>query len=216
MVSTKLSALINIYKGKCMFYTIYKTTNLINGKYYIGKHQTENLNDGYMGSGVKLIKSIKKYGKENFKKEILYVFYTEQDMTNKEKELVNEELVKNKNTYNIGVGGEGGPHFLNKTHTKETKDKISLKMKGRIVSPEIREKMSKNNYMKGNSTQARKNALCRFKDGNTTLSEDTKTKISLSLIDKKQNIVKCPHCHKLGGERAMKRWHFENCKNLSN
>ena len=216
MVSTKLSALINIYKGKFMYYTIYKTTNLINDKYYIGKHQTENLNDGYMGSGAKLIKSIKKYGKENFKKEILYVFHTEQDMNNKEKELVNEELVKDKNTYNIGVGGEGGPHFLNKTHTKETKDKISLKIKDRPVSPETREKMSKNNYMKGNSTQARKNALCRFNDGNINLSEETKMKISLSLIDKKQNTVKCPHCHKLGGERAMKRWHFENCKNISN
>ena len=163
MVSTKLSALINIYKGKYMYYTIYKTTNLINDKYYIGKHQTENLNDGYMGSGAKLIKSIKKYGKENFKKEILYAFHTEQDMNNKEKELVNEELVKDKN-----------------------------------------------------STQARKNALCRFNDGNINLSEETKMKISLSLIDKKQNTVKCPHCHKLGGERAMKRWHFENCKNLSN
>lgn len=55
------------------YHIIYKTTNLINGKIYVGMHSTDNLNDGYLGSGWILKQAIKKYGKENFKREVLLV-----------------------------------------------------------------------------------------------------------------------------------------------
>ena len=53
-------------------YLVYKTTNLVNGKIYIGQHQTYDLNDGYLGSGILLRRAIEKYGEENFKREILF------------------------------------------------------------------------------------------------------------------------------------------------
>jgi hypothetical protein len=92
-----------------MFYTIYKITNTLNGKYYIGKHQTKDLNDGYFGSGKVLKHAIKKHGIENFTKEILHVFDTELEMNAKEKELV--EL--NESSYNLCPGGKGGWGYVN-------------------------------------------------------------------------------------------------------
>jgi dissimilatory sulfite reductase (desulfoviridin) alpha/beta subunit len=90
-----------------IYYTVYQTTNQINDKIYIGVHKTENPNDSYLGSNRILKDAIKKYGKENFTKEVLFVFDNEESMWAKEKELVNEDFVSRKDTYNIGQGGEG-------------------------------------------------------------------------------------------------------------
>lgn len=96
-----------------MHYTIYKVTNKINSKIYIGKHQTQDLNDGYMGSGINIRRAIKKYGIENFTKEILHVFNSESDMNAKEAELVTEEFVKENTNYNLCPGGHGGFGYIN-------------------------------------------------------------------------------------------------------
>lgn len=128
-----------------MKYTIYKTTNTVNNKIYIGKHQTENINDSYLGSGVSLEKAVKKYGKESFVKEILYVFDNEEEMNSKEKELVTEEFIKRKDNYNKSLGGEGGFNFKGKKHTDETKQKLSEIAKKRIYSEETRNKISEGN-----------------------------------------------------------------------
>ena len=92
-----------------MFYTIYKITNIINKKYYIGMHRTKKLEDNYFGSGNALKSAVKKYGKKNFTKEILFVFDNEQDMKKKEKELV----IVSENTYNMTEGGHGGFGYIN-------------------------------------------------------------------------------------------------------
>lgn len=96
-----------------MYYTIYQVKNLINSKIYIGKHQTEDLDDGYMGSGKHLKRAIKKYGIENFEKTVLFVYETEEEMNNKEKEIVTEDFCKRKDTYNICEGGKGGFGYIN-------------------------------------------------------------------------------------------------------
>jgi hypothetical protein len=96
-----------------MFYTIYKITNKLDGKIYIGKHQTRDLNDNYMGSGKLIKRAIEKYGIENFNKEILFQFNNEADMNAKEAELVTEEFVKKETNYNLCHGGNGGFGYIN-------------------------------------------------------------------------------------------------------
>ena len=91
-----------------IYYTVYKITNKINGKIYIGLHKTDDLNDGYMGSGKSLRIHQKKFGLENFEKEILFVFNNPEEMIAKEEELVNEEFVARTDTYNRMKGGVGG------------------------------------------------------------------------------------------------------------
>jgi len=98
-----------------MFYLIYKITNNLDGKIYIGSHKTKNINDGYMGSGKYLNRAYLKYGLDNFTKEILFVFDNAKDMYAKEAEIVNDEFLIEANTYNLKRGGFGGFDFINST-----------------------------------------------------------------------------------------------------
>jgi len=107
-----------------LYYTIYKTINLLNNKIYIGKHQTKKINDSYLGSGIALNNAIKKHGRQTFKKVILFVFDSEDEMNDKEMEIVTESFISTDTNYNSAIGGKGGPHFKGKTHTDETKAKI--------------------------------------------------------------------------------------------
>jgi group I intron endonuclease len=115
-----------------MFYTIYKITNQIDGKFYVGSHKTKDLNDNYMGSGKYLKHAQEKYGIENFVKEILFVFENADDMYAKEAEIVNEDFLATENTYNLKIGGFGGWDYLNDknkfdnpTHSPDYLSKIS-------------------------------------------------------------------------------------------
>jgi group I intron endonuclease len=90
------------------YHYIYKTTNLKNGKFYVGMHSTHNLNDGYLGSGTILRRSIRRNGPENFKIEYLEFFDNRTDLANREKELVNEDLLKDPMCINLRSGGVGG------------------------------------------------------------------------------------------------------------
>jgi hypothetical protein len=89
------------------YYIIYKITNTVDGKFYIGAHITKNVEDSYMGSGKKIKYAIKKHGIENFKKEILYYLSNKEELYKKEYEEVKKYL-GNENCYNIISGGNGG------------------------------------------------------------------------------------------------------------
>jgi len=112
---------------------IYKTTNLINSKIYVGKKKgiVENTSD-YLGSGLLISYSIKKYGKENFKKEVLCYCSDFNDQNEKEKYWI-KELKSNDLTigYNIGKGGEFGDIFTNHPDKDKIREKISKAKKGK-------------------------------------------------------------------------------------
>jgi hypothetical protein len=96
------------------FYILYRITNKVNKKFYIGVHKTKDINDEYYGSGHNIKAAIEKYGRKNFIKEILHIFTNAKKAFKKEREIVNEELVKNKNCYNIKEGGHGGFEHIRK------------------------------------------------------------------------------------------------------
>lgn len=134
------------------YYYIYEITNLINRKTYIGQHTTKNLNDGYMGSGSSLLKALKKYGKDNFKKEILLFAVNQVALNFFEKCLVTEEFINQRDNYNLREGGgskgklstENILKLKGRKRTEESKRKMSLAHKGKKLSEEHKRKIGTN------------------------------------------------------------------------
>lgn len=108
-----------------MFYILYKTTNLKNGKIYVGIHSTENMDDGYLGSGTNLKTAIKKYGRDSFTREILKVCSSYEELCHEERLIVTEEFCLRRDTYNTEIGGAGG-----KVWTDDLKNKVSCAKMG--------------------------------------------------------------------------------------
>lgn len=126
------------------FNYIYKITNITNGKIYIGKHSTDDLNDGYMGSGKIIKRALNKYGIENFKKEYL-VFCDKEDKLNWfERFYIRKYGSTNADIgYNLTKGGDGFSVgniscMKGKHHSKETRRKMSESAKGKTFSAEHR------------------------------------------------------------------------------
>lgn len=94
------------------FYYVYQITNKINGSIYVGIHATDNINDGYMGSGLLIRRAIKKYGIENFVKIILFEGNSYQELLDKETEIVTTEFINREDTYNLREGGNGSAALI--------------------------------------------------------------------------------------------------------
>lgn len=168
-----------------MYFTIYETTNLVNGKKYRGAHVCENLNDSYIGSGNLLKKAISKYGFTNFEKKILLECDSLQHMFEQEALYVNSSWVNDSSTYNLKIGGEGGWDYINKEKLRWNEEKkilhsIEMKkkrtsgewgpknptygFKGKQHSVESKSKISKNNV----STLSNEELQKRIDDWNST------------------------------------------------
>ena len=137
---------------------IYLTTNLINGKQYIGQHKGLP-NDNYFGSGTAISRALKKYGKENFKKEILCYCESREEADEKEKYYIQKfDAVNNKNFYNNSEGGLGGDGWRGyqrwrEQHPKEAKqlDQESGKrlQQWRIDNPEKFQQLTIKPFIEG-------------------------------------------------------------------
>lgn len=135
MIDTKVKS---IYKKKYIF--VYKTVNAVNGKNYIGVHSTDNINDGYIGCGVysdahakgckkyglksAFIDAVVKHGYENFTREILCFFDTQEEAYATEAHLVDLDRISLSSSYNIALGGRGGG-----SHTREVTDEQIAEMR---------------------------------------------------------------------------------------
>ena len=128
-----------------VFGFIYITTNLINGKKYIGKRKFSQGWEKYIGSGVVFLKAVEKHKIENFKREIVHLAYNENELNQLEIEyILNHNASNSDEYYNISLGGNGGNTFSGKTESeiKIIGEKISNSNKGKIFSLETREKLS--------------------------------------------------------------------------
>jgi len=134
---------------------------MITGKYYIGMHSTDNIEDGYIGSGKRLWYSVRKYGKENHKVEILEYLPNRKSLIDREISIVNESLLKEELCMNMRLGGEGG--YIEDEYIK----------KGRVIADKVlRDKYGDNfryivskNYYDNLSEIERYELTCKIKNG---------------------------------------------------
>jgi len=162
---------------------IYKTTNKINNKFYIGKDEKNN--PKYLGSGLLLLKAIEKYGKENFIKEILEECFTRDQLNDREKFWI-KELNAIELGYNLAEGGTGGKtqeNVWNKGLTKDNNDilqRIGQKNKelltGSVQSEETKKKRADKN--RGQKRSKETKAKMRQSQLGKNVSEETKRKLS--------------------------------------
>lgn len=183
-------------------YYIYRITNLINGKTYIGQHRYEKLDDGYMGSGVLILKAIKKHGKENFKKDIIEFDIPTLELANDwEQMYILFERAKGKAEYNIANGGNGIG-----TCSEKTREKLSNVLKGKPApnkgkhpSEDTKKKMSESHKGENNNMYGKHH------------SKETKQKISKA---NKGNIMTDEQKKKLSDAHKGKHWKLVDGKRV--
>lgn len=126
-----------------MYGYIYLTTNLINGKKYIGKHRSEIFDEGYKGSGILIQRALNKYGFDNFECKILCECCDDKELNEQEKYYISLfNAVEDENFYNIAPGGQGGDLNSGRVFSEEHNRKISIANTGKVRSDERRKEQS--------------------------------------------------------------------------
>ncbi len=138
------------------YHYTYQTKNLINGKTYVGVHSTNDIKDGYLGSGDRLREAIRLHGKQSFVTHILCFFDTKEEAYEEEGYLVDKNWVVSRNNYNVTTGGSIPPSWLGRKMSEEAKAKISASNRGKVRSEETRKKISQIQIGKKPSIESRK------------------------------------------------------------
>jgi hypothetical protein len=139
-----------------LFHFIYKTTDIRNGNFYIGMHSTNNLGDGYIGSGTRLKHLIYKHGKDIFNMEILEFLPDRKSLKLRESEIVTSDLILEEKCMNLKPGGYGG--FNNDTHQFNCSQAAGLKHAERMIKDD--------EYRKKYSEKLSKSGKKRHQEGN--------------------------------------------------
>lgn len=195
---------------------IYKTTNLVNGKFYIGQDSKNNPN--YLGSGDLIKKAINKYGKDNFKKEILEYCESKEELNQQEIYWINE-LSGITYGYNILEGGQGGDNFKNHPNLDEIKEKMSLAKKGKKLSKEHAEKINislrkSNVWLNSVKSEEKINKMIHTKTENNTLKITPEHR--KKLIENRENkTLTEEHKKKISDANKNKKFSEEHKNNLS-
>ena len=219
-----------------MIHLIYKTTHIESGRYYIGRHSTTNVNDGYIGSG-KWVRSI--LNKDSLRTDILFYCKSFNELLIEEQLLIsnviNDPLNMNFNKSSIGFStGE-----LNPSNTIE--GKLRLSENNWMKTDEGKKYASENNLSKLSKVKAKRREFAltqlennthnfqkkesidkkrvvsreRFLSNNPAKTEEHKQLMKKQLKEGThpfQIVVTCPHCNKTGVKSNMVRYHFDNCK----
>ena len=198
-----------------MYGYIYKITNNINNKIYIGKREKSVFDESYWGSGKHISYSIKKHGKENFSREIIEWCDSRESLCKKEKEWIEKLDSRNPNIgYNIAPGGYGAGlageknGMYGKKHTEETKEKmskshpkqypkefgnkISNSLKGHFIAEETKQKIREKNKDQIPWNKGKKNIyseetrhLMSIKAKERVISKEQRAKIINTAINRK-------------------------------
>lgn len=181
-----------------MYHIVYLTTNLINGKQYIGDHSANLIKDSYIGSGVLITKAIKKYGKQFFKREILDFFNTKEEAFNAQEKFINEYNTLVPNGYNVSP--KGGHQVKNSFN-----DETIKKLKNRIVSEDTKQKMREahkkrkyyaNGHKLSDETREKIKKSWEKRRIEKPLSDESRKKMSLSRMGKKNSFYGKHHTEK--------------------
>lgn len=199
-------------------YFIYKITNKVNGKSYVGKHETYSVDDDYFGSGKILRIAIKKYGKENFHKEIIEFCDNSKDLCDKEIFWIRETNSFCPNGYNINSGGKGGDNFTYNPNKELIREKIKNRPP-RIYSEE--ERKHRSNIMSGRKLKPHDKMQCEFCDKSISKANYNRwhgdnCKLSPSYKKKEYEKVSCEFCQKKVSPQIHGQYHGVYCKNNPN